>query len=41
MIHSFAGEFNYEITDANPGIVRGYVFTVTPPAQGYMFWNLL
>ena len=26
--HSFTGEFNYDYIDANPGILRGYVFTV-------------
>ena len=28
MLHAFAGTFNYAYTDAHPGIVRGYVFTV-------------
>ena len=33
MLHAFAGTFNYAYTDAHPGIVRGYVFTVCKRAH--------
>ena len=35
MLHAFAGTFNYAYTDAHPGIVRGYVFSVCQRAHAH------